>query len=225
MEIKSLTRRKFLVNTFMGMFYTTACSSVFNVAYAVKPEHAQSGKKLPKNLLGQVLGFRVGGMEKSNKIAKRLADNINYLGNKSYGNLLQQATVATYELQRTPGVLKKGKQSVSSNLNLLLGQIYNLDSGRGESQPLARAILSTTIFATHGIHYEITHAAQKRARQATKLLKDKNSPVPRAERLAMKRALQDYYSSRVKSVATNSSWLPETVKIPRVWIMPRSLAW
>lgn len=210
----------------MGTLYTTIGSSVFNLAYAAKARSVKikPEKKSAKDLLSQVLGFRVGGVEKSNKIHRRLAANLNHLRKQGYANLLQQATLAAYELQRTPGALKKGKQSVSSNVNLLLGEIYNLDSGMGETQPLARAILSTTIFATHGIHYDLTMSAQKRARQATKLLKDRDSFIPRAERLARKQAMQTYYRSIVKSVVMNNPWLPESVKISRVWIMPGNLA-
>jgi len=192
--------------------------------------HHRKGKKEhhnhhhdPEHILTRVLGNHVGGLERNNKIARRLARNLLQVhGSVDQPNpRLISAALATHELQHSHN-RPRGKGSVTRNLNLLLGQIVAFADD--EAQQLAHAVIITTLFATHGVHTLDTRHAHRLARQANLALKDRNSTIPKAQRLAAKRQAMAEYRNQVAMAATGfmTTSLPEDVKIHSVWMMTRA---
>jgi len=136
--------------------------------------------------LTNLLGYGVTGVERNNRIPGRLACNLAELGGRTNGIrtrrivLLSQAVNTVRELQKEyqedevkSGV--GGNYSVTHNLNLLLMEIATTPRAMHQKRDLAKALIRTVIYATHGVHFEETREAQAMLRSAIRESKARTS--------------------------------------------------
>ena len=227
-----LTRRAFIKSTSLTSVCLLAGPGMLSLIGGCQGSQGQpdeGGASFDGSLstnLNRLLSFRVSGMEKNNRIATRLAANLSTLGHASLdtlpaGDQLARSVVAALTIQRSPSA-GRGKTTVSKNLNYLLAEVFNQAVNGEQAMSLAGRIIETTLYASHGIHFDDTRMAHQAFRQAQLLLKQRDSLLPLSERLQEKTARLAEYKALVeqrKQALLTSPVLPENILIRSVWDM------